>query len=123
MDETLEYHPSSRNAQRMSFEAFTFVGAEQSVAYLQCDVIVCDAHDEQSRCKADCLPAARRRRAPLIISSKSTEAGTVESGPIWVTNKRLARPRREVQLANPAVSRTELSTKVLNKSGRHLLQY
>lgn len=107
----------------MSFEAFTFVGAEESVAYLQCDVIVCDASDENSRCKADCLPTARRRRAPIVISNKSTKAGAVESGPIWVTNKKLARPRREVQVVNSASQKTELSTKVLNKSGKYLKYY
>ena len=101
----------------MSFEAFTFVGAEDSVAYLQCDVIVCDASDENSRCNAECLPTARKRRAPVIISSRNTKAGTVESGPIWVTNRKLSRPRREVQMANSATRNTELSFVALNTSG------
>ena len=122
LDETLEYHRSRANAQRMSFEAFTFIGAEDSVAYLQCDVVICDANDEHSRCNAGCLPVARRRRAPLIISTKNTQSGNLRSGPILVTHKKLHRPRREVQLVNAAVEKSRLAPKMLNSSGQCFLK-
>lgn len=117
LDETLQYHPSSLNAQRLSFEAFTFVGAEDSIAYLQCDVVICDAQDENSRCNAGCLPVARRRRAPLIISAKHTETGKLRSGPILITHKKLHRPRREVQTVDHGLAKNEVMPKVFNKSG------
>eukprot|EP00795_Rhopilema_esculentum_P014046 gene14047-5026_t len=119
LDETLEYHAPGVNSQRMSFEAFTFVGAEDSVAYLQCDVVICDANDPNSRCNAGCLPSARRRRAPIIISTHNKASGNIRSGPMLVTHKKLRRPRREVQISNSnlAVVKTQLTPRAISKSG------
>ena len=105
----------------MSFEAFTFVGAEDSVAYLQCDVVICDAQDPNSRCNAGCLPSARRRRAPLIISGKNTASGNLLSGPMLVTHKKLQRPRRAVQLVDNSEEKKQLSPRALHQSGNYNL--
>ncbi len=117
LDETIKYHQPGPNSQRISFEAFTFVGAEDSVAYLQCDVVVCDSQDPNSRCNAGCLPAARRRRAPLIIS-ETKSVGKLSSGPMIITSKRLSRPRRAVQVVTTDAQKTGLSPKYLNQSGK-----
>ena len=110
------YHAPGQNSQRISFEAFTFVGAEDSVAYLQCDVVVCDSQDPNSRCNAGCLPATRRRRAPLIISDTKS-VGKISSGPMIITHKKL-RSRREVQISNSVSLKTGLSSRILNQSGK-----
>ncbi len=117
LDETIMYHPPGPNSQRISFEAFTFVGAEDSVAYLQCDVVVCDSQDPNSRCNAGCLPASRRRRAPLIISDTKS-VGKIASGPMMITSKKLSRPRREVQAIESSAQKTGLSPRFLNQSGK-----
>ena len=125
LDETLEYHAPGVNSQRMSFEAFTFVGAEDSVAYLQCDVVICDANDPNSRCNAGCLPSARRRRAPVIISTHNKASGNIRSGPMLVTHKKLRRPRRQVQISNSnlAVVKTQLTPRAISKSGLYFKSF
>jgi len=64
-DPTLRNYASPPNTHRMSYESFTFVGVDNPVTYLQCDVSICDNQAPDKRCRdRKCLPddSTRRRR-------------------------------------------------------------
>ena len=49
-DPTLLTYDGPSNAHRMSYESFTFVGVEDPITYLQCDVSICDNQAADRRC-------------------------------------------------------------------------
>ncbi|XP_070337694.1 CUB and zona pellucida-like domain-containing protein 1 [Equus asinus] len=58
-DETCDVYPLSRHHARFQFNAFKFLRSLSSV-YLQCEVLICDSSDHQSRCHQGCV--SRRKR-------------------------------------------------------------
>ena len=49
-DETVQFHPSTPHFQRLSYEAFSFVGVNDPVTYLHCDILICDVNAPDKRC-------------------------------------------------------------------------
>ncbi|KAF5916894.1 hypothetical protein HPG69_009552, partial [Diceros bicornis minor] len=82
-DETCEVYPLSRHYARFQFNAFKFLRTLSSV-YLQCEVLICDSSDQQSRCQQGCV--SRRKRD---ISSYKWKANSIV-GPIRLKRDRSA---------------------------------
>ena len=56
-------HLSFPHSHRMSYESFTFVGLDDPVTYLQCDILICDNKAPDRRCRdRKCLEDNVRRR-------------------------------------------------------------
>ncbi|NXA08496.1 DMBT1 protein, partial [Sapayoa aenigma] len=53
------YHSSQRHILRFKFNAFQFVQSNPLV-YLQCEFVVCRAHDYSSRCYKGCIKRPKR---------------------------------------------------------------
>ena len=68
-DPTLISYASSSNAHRMSYESFTFVGIDDPVTYLQCDVSICDNQATDRRCSnRKCVADESTRRSRRSLS-------------------------------------------------------
>uniref|UniRef100_A0A9L0R668 CUB and zona pellucida like domains 1 n=1 Tax=Equus caballus TaxID=9796 RepID=A0A9L0R668_HORSE len=80
-DETCDVYPLSRHHARFQFNAFKFLRSLSSV-YLQCEVLICDSSDHQSRCHQGCV--SRRKRD---ISSYKWKANSI-IGPIRLKRDR-----------------------------------
>ena len=69
-DPTLISYTSSSNAHRMSYESFTFVGVDDPVTYLQCDVSICDNQTADRRCSTrKCVADETIRRSKRDLSN------------------------------------------------------
>lgn len=68
-DPTLISYTSAANAHRMSYESFTFVGVDDPVTYLQCDVSICDNQAADRRCSTrKCVADESIRRSKRDLS-------------------------------------------------------
>ncbi|NXN73997.1 CUZD1 protein, partial [Himantopus himantopus] len=74
-DNTVVTYPPLEHYGRFKFSAFRFLQSFPSV-YLQCDILICDSKEANSRCTEGCIP--RQKRA---ISSYTWKTNTVV-GPI-----------------------------------------
>uniref|UniRef100_A0A7M4FX42 CUB and zona pellucida like domains 1 n=1 Tax=Crocodylus porosus TaxID=8502 RepID=A0A7M4FX42_CROPO len=80
-DDTYMNYPLLQHYGRFKFNAFKFLRNHASV-YLQCQVLICDSNDSNSRCTQGCVP--RQKRA---ISSYKWKANAV-IGPIRLKRDR-----------------------------------
>ncbi|NWW94850.1 CUZD1 protein, partial [Rhynochetos jubatus] len=91
-DDTVVTYPPREHYGRFKFKAFRFLQSFSSV-YLQCDIVICDSNNTNSRCREGCI--SRQRRA---ISSYTWKTNTVV-GPI--------RLKRDVRSAHRSESLTK----------------
>ena len=116
-DPTLQNYASPPNAHRMSYESFSFVGIDDPVTYLQCDVSICDNQAPDRRCRdRKCLDddgTRRRRRSHGYIREAShVSRGLVVHSTQIVLQKSQRHSRR-------ARSVSELSTAQIQDGGHH----
>ncbi|XP_063819374.1 CUB and zona pellucida-like domain-containing protein 1 [Pseudophryne corroboree] len=69
-DDTYENLGSGSRYARFSFSAFKFLNAHTSV-YLQCQVVVCDSLDNESRCNQGCVTRQRRDLGSTVWKSNA----------------------------------------------------
>ena len=93
-------HPSPQDGHRMSYESFTFVGVENAITYLQCDVLICDNQADDQRCiQRQCLEENVRRRRRSHRSFVEDSEHRVASGPMIVMRSRsVMRMRRDINM-------------------------
>ncbi|KAI1236138.1 hypothetical protein IHE44_0001412 [Lamprotornis superbus] len=92
-DDTVVTYPAFGNHGRFKFRAFRFLRSFPSV-YLQCDIVICDSNNTNSRCARGCI--SRQKRA---ISPYTWKTNTVV-GPI--------RLKRDLRAAEHSESLTEV---------------
>ncbi|NXX12380.1 CUZD1 protein, partial [Podargus strigoides] len=103
-DDTVVTYPPLEHYGRFKFNAFRFLRSFSSV-YLQCDILICDSQEANSRCTKGCI--SRQKRA---ISSYKWKTNTV-IGPI--------RLKRDLRSAD----HTESLTKADAEETSNLQQY
>ncbi|NXG09215.1 CUZD1 protein, partial [Sakesphorus luctuosus] len=91
-DDTVVTYPPLEHHGRFKFRAFRFLQSFPSV-YLQCDIVICDSNNPNSRCTQGCI--SRHRRA---VSPHTWKTNTVV-GPI--------RLKRDLSSADPSESLTK----------------
>ncbi|NWV20905.1 CUZD1 protein, partial [Origma solitaria] len=62
-DDTVVTYPAFENHGRFKFRAFRFLRSFPSV-YLQCDVVICDSNNTNSRCARGCISRQKRDISP-----------------------------------------------------------
>ena len=105
-DPTLRSYASPPNAHRMSYESFTFVGVEDPVTYLQCDVSICDNQAKDRRCrdrKCAADDSDRKRRSlshGYTVEKEHPHSGFVIHSKAIITHelRRHSRKTRSVRL-------------------------
>ncbi|XP_075360511.1 CUB and zona pellucida-like domain-containing protein 1 [Mycteria americana] len=103
-DDTVVTYPPLKHYGRFKFNAFRFLRSFPSV-YLQCDILICDSNNTNSRCTEGCI--SRQKRA---ISSYTWKTNTVV-GPI--------RLKRDLRSADHLESLTQVDA----EETRSLQQY
>lgn len=85
-ERSLKTHIRAASVQtRFSFEAFRFHG--DCKVYIHCELLICKAGDQTSRCSAGCINNARSKRSVQAGSFISTQV--VGSGPLIVADARM----------------------------------
>ncbi|NWU87349.1 CUZD1 protein, partial [Onychorhynchus coronatus] len=62
-DDTVVTYPPLEHHGRFKFNAFRFLRSFPSV-YLQCDIVICDSNNSNSRCTKGCVPRHKRAISP-----------------------------------------------------------
>lgn len=74
-DDTVVTYPAFENHGRFKFRAFRFLRSFPSV-YLQCDVVICDRNNANSRCARGCISRQKRDISPYTWKT-NTVAGPI----------------------------------------------
>ncbi|NWW61421.1 CUZD1 protein, partial [Ifrita kowaldi] len=74
-DDTVVTYPAFENHGRFKFRAFRFLRSFPSV-YLQCDVVICDSNNTNSRCARGCISRQKRDISPFTWKT-NTVAGPI----------------------------------------------
>ncbi|XP_044179784.1 ZP domain-containing protein-like [Acropora millepora] len=91
MDDTVDYIPSDRKSDKFSLETFKFIG-ENAFIFLHCQVRVCNASDEQSKCARVC--EGRRRRDVTVSAETADDVYPLAQGPITLEKEQEVRGQK-----------------------------
>ena len=91
MDDTVDYIPSDRKTDKFSLETFKFIG-ENAFIFLHCQVRVCNASDEQSKCARVC--EGRRRRDVTVSAETADDVYPLAQGPITLEKEQEVRGQK-----------------------------
>ncbi|NXG24739.1 CUZD1 protein, partial [Grallaria varia] len=64
-DDTVVTYPPLEHHRRFKFNAFRFLRSFPSV-YLQCDIVICDSNNSNSRCTQGCISRQKRAISPYM---------------------------------------------------------
>lgn len=120
-DPTVEDHPSTNTAHRMSYESFTFVGMDDPITYLQCDTLVCDNQAPDRRCRdRKCIEDNVRRRRKRHHNDLSDFSGfRILSRPLRV--KLHHRQRRKIRSLE--MPEEEYEKPIIHSAGEKLREW
>ncbi|XP_015761376.1 PREDICTED: uncharacterized protein LOC107340539 [Acropora digitifera] len=91
MDDTVDYIPSDRKSDKFSLETFKFIN-ENAFIFLHCQVRVCNASDEQSKCARVC--EGRRRRDVTVSAETADDVYPLAQGPITLEKEQEVRGQK-----------------------------
>lgn len=91
VDDTVDYIPSDRKSEKFSVESFKFIG-ENAFIFLHCQVRVCNASDEHSKCVRVCED--RRRRDVKVSAETADDVYPLAQGPITLEKEQEVRKQK-----------------------------